>query len=64
MIVNGQHTRTIWTKNNDPSIVEIIDQRRLPHEFITITLTSVEDVRAAIADMAIRGAGLIGATAA
>lgn len=63
MIVNGQPTRTIWAKDNNPSIIEIIDQRRLPHEFITISLRSVEEVRAAIADMAIRGAGLIGATA-
>jgi len=63
MKVNGQSTRTIWVKNGDPSQIEIIDQRRLPHEFVTMTLTTVEDVRAAIADMAIRGAGLIGATA-
>lgn len=63
MKVNGKDSRTIWVKDGDPSQIEIIDQRRLPHEIVTSVMTGVEDVRAAIADMAIRGAGLIGATA-
>jgi len=62
--VNGQPTRTIWLKDNDPGCVEVIDQRRLPHEFITSQLANVKEVEAAIKNMTIRGAGLIGATAA
>ena len=63
MNVNGKHYRTIWIKANDPSTVQVIDQRKLPHAFDVLDLRTVEDFRAAIADMAIRGAGLIGATA-
>jgi methylthioribose-1-phosphate isomerase len=44
--------------------VKVIDQRVLPHRFEVIDLRSVADYRAAIFDMAVRGAGLIGATAA
>ena len=42
-------------------IVQIIDQRDLPHQFIIEDLTTVEQVSAAIKDMHVRGAGLIGA---
>ena len=45
------------------AIVQVIDQRRLPHQFVIEDLASVEDVAVAIADMHVRGAGLIGATA-
>jgi len=63
MTVNGQHYRTLWLKANDPSAVQVIDQRRLPHEFAVVDLRTVEEFRRAIQDMTIRGAGLIGATA-
>ena len=63
MIVQGTHTRTIWLKSNDPSVVQVINQQRLPHAFEIVDLCSVEDVRRAIKDMIVRGAGLIGATA-
>lgn len=63
MKINGQHYRTIWIKPGDPRTVQIIDQRRLPHEFVVLDLQSVEDFRRAIQEMAVRGAGLIGATA-
>jgi len=56
--------RTIWLDPDDPSIVRIIDQRRLPHEYVVRGLKDWEDGRRAIADMAVRGAPLIGATAA
>ncbi len=62
MKVKGKHYRTIWMK--DEKTVQIIDQRHLPHKFIVEDLKSVEDVAAAIKDMHVRGAGLIGATAA
>ena len=61
MNVNGRHFRTIW--ENDAGIVEVIDQRHLPHQFVTEELLTVDDFARAIADMHVRGAGLIGATA-
>jgi methylthioribose-1-phosphate isomerase len=64
MNVNGKHYRTIWPKKNNPHIIEIIDQRYLPHSFIIEELKTVDDFAAAIRDMHVRGAGLIGATAA
>jgi methylthioribose-1-phosphate isomerase len=63
MNVNGKHFRTIWVKNGNNNIIQIIDQRKLPHEFVVVDLKTVGDVAAAIKDMLIRGAGLIGATA-
>lgn len=63
MNVNGKHYRTIWLDQSDPTIVQIIDQRHLPHQFVIEELTTVEDVARAIKDMHVRGAGLIGATA-
>jgi methylthioribose-1-phosphate isomerase len=64
MQIQGSHYRTIWEKRNEPGIVQIINQCRLPHCLEILDLVSVEDFRKAIADMQIRGAGLIGATAA
>ena len=63
MNVHGKHYRTIWLKEDDPSVVQIIDQRHLPHRFVIEDLSTVDDVARAIADMHVRGAGLIGATA-
>jgi methylthioribose-1-phosphate isomerase len=63
MNVEGKHYRTIWLPESSPTIVQIIDQRYLPHRFVIEDLTSVEDVARAIKDMHVRGAGLIGATA-
>jgi len=61
--VNGEHFRTIWLHKSNPEIVQIIDQRNLPHEFNIEDLTTVDQVIIAIKDMHIRGAGLIGAAA-
>jgi methylthioribose-1-phosphate isomerase len=63
MNVGGKHYRTIWLDEHDPSVVQIIDQRRLPHEFKIVDLRTVDDVAHAIRAMVVRGAGLIGATA-
>ena len=63
MQVNGQHFRTIWVKPDDAATIQIIDQRKLPHEFVAVDLKTVEDFRHAIQEMLVRGAGLIGATA-
>ena len=54
--------RTIWTTPD--RYVEVIDQRRLPHEFVTVKLETYDDAEEAIKDMTVRGAPLIGATAA
>lgn len=63
MKIKGQHYRTIWLAD-DGVCVEIIDQTRLPHEFVTTRLTNVSDAAVAIKTMQVRGAPLIGATAA
>lgn len=63
MNVDGKHFRTIWLKDDDSTVVQIIDQRLLPHRFVVVDLTTVEQVAYAIAEMQVRGAGLIGATA-
>ena len=63
MNVNGKPYRTIWLAE-DGRAVEIIDQTRLPHEFITVRLETMTDAATAIADMWVRGAPLIGAAAA
>src|ERR1041384_5796422 len=62
MKVNGTHTRTIWVENNRS--IGTIDQTRLPHRYATIRLDTVEDAARAIKTMQVRGAPLIGATAA
>jgi methylthioribose-1-phosphate isomerase len=64
MNVFGKHYRTIWLKEDDPHVVQIIDQRFLPHEFKIVDLRTVDEVAFAIKEMQVRGAGLIGATAA
>ena len=61
MNINGKAFRTIWFDNN---IVKIIDQTKLPHQFIIKELKSVKDAILAIKNMEVRGAPLIGATAA
>jgi methylthioribose-1-phosphate isomerase len=61
--VYGEHYRTIWLSDIDPAVVQIIDQRHLPHRFVIEDLTTVEQVARAIKDMHVRGAGLIGAAA-
>lgn len=63
MKVFGTPTRTIWLAD-DGRTVEIIDQTRLPHEWAVARLTSMQDAAVAIKDMLVRGAPLIGATAA
>ena len=62
MLIHGQPTRTIWPAAD--GAVEIIDQTRLPHAVEIVRLTRLGDAVRAIADMQVRGAPLIGATAA
>src|SRR5438477_3912302 len=63
MKVNGQHFRTIWLKPDDETVVQLIDQRSLPHRFVIEEVRSVEQMATAIREMHVRGAGLIGASA-
>jgi methylthioribose-1-phosphate isomerase len=63
MKVDGKPTRTIWLEADGWS-VGVIDQTRLPHRFATARLVTVADAARAIATMQVRGAPLIGATAA
>jgi methylthioribose-1-phosphate isomerase len=63
MNINGKHYRTIWL-NQDGWSVEIIDQTKLPFIFETVTLRTLDDAARAIKTMQVRGAPLIGATAA
>ncbi|MEO6876111.1 MAG: S-methyl-5-thioribose-1-phosphate isomerase [Opitutaceae bacterium] len=63
MNVSGQPHRTLWP-SSDGKTVEIIDQTRLPHAFVTARLATVEGAVHAIRTMQVRGAPLIGATAA
>jgi methylthioribose-1-phosphate isomerase len=63
MKVDGQHFRSIWLESDGWS-VGAIDQRRLPHEFVVTQIASVEAAADAIRGMLVRGAPLIGATAA
>jgi methylthioribose-1-phosphate isomerase len=56
--------RTIWLKPGDPATVQVIDQRVLPHEYRIHDLRRWQDGVEAIRDMVVRGAPLIGATAA
>ena len=62
MKINGKPYRTIWPHGE--TSVEVIDQTKLPHEFRTQMLRNVADAARAIKQMIVRGAPLIGATAA
>ena len=64
MNINGKPHRSIWLNTENETIVQIIDQRQLPHQFIIENLQSVNQMAIAIQEMHVRGAGLIGAAAA
>ena len=61
MKIDGKSYKTIWFKNN---LVKIIDQTKLPHQFVIKDLRTIKDAINAIKTMEVRGAPLIGATAA
>src|SRR5258707_13810630 len=62
MKIHGTHYRSVWPVGEDA--FGIIDQTKLPHEFVTLILRSADDAAHAIRTMQIRGAPLIGAVAA
>jgi methylthioribose-1-phosphate isomerase len=62
MKINGKHYRSVWPIGEDA--FGIIDQTKLPHEFVTLTLRTVDEAAHAIKSMQTRGAPLIGAVGA
>ncbi|MBI5326195.1 MAG: S-methyl-5-thioribose-1-phosphate isomerase [Ignavibacteriae bacterium] len=64
MKVGKKYYRTIWEDENNPGTIQIIDQRWLPHKFIIENLTTVDGIVDSIREMHVRGAPLIGITAA
>jgi len=64
MKIKDRHYRTIWIHPENPKIIQIIDQTKLPFQFVIEDLTDLQSSISAIKNMQIRGAGLIGATAA
>src|ERR1019366_8617230 len=64
MLIEGPPTRTIWPAAEGSGDVEILDQTRLPHAVAVVRLASLADAAKAISVMQVRGAPLIGATAA
>lgn len=64
MKIKDKHYRTIWLHPDNEQIIQVIDQRLLPHRFEIMQLKTVDQVCFAIKEMVVRGAPLIGATAA
>jgi methylthioribose-1-phosphate isomerase len=64
MKIGNQDYQSIWADEKDPSVIKVIDQQKLPFFFEIKELRSVDDVYAAIDDMTVRGAPLIGAAGA
>src|SRR3954464_7770366 len=63
MNVDGRHYRTIWPKPGAERVIQLIDQRALPHRFVIEEVRTVAEIATAIREMHVRGAGLIGAAA-
>ena len=63
MKVDGTPYRSLWW-DEDKGALQIIDQRWLPHDFRIQQVDTLEDFATAIVEMRVRGAPLIGATAA
>src|SRR6056297_2375167 len=61
MLVNNKRYKTIWME--EEGFINIIDQRKLPHEFVVEKIENSEEMSVAIKDMHLRGAGLIGTAA-
>ena len=64
MKIQGKHYQTLWVNDNEPKTIQVIDQRKIPFRFEFMDLKTVDDVFFAIREMVVRGAPLIGVTAA
>ena len=63
MRVKGKNYKSIWLDEKKRAVIAI-DQRLLPHQFKLIYLKNIKDIKKAIKEMVVRGAPLIGVTAA
>jgi len=64
MNINGKHCHTIWLNDNNPQLVQVFDQRYFPHKTDVFDITTTDEAAFAIKEMVVRGAPLIGVTAA
>lgn len=64
MNINGKHHHTIWLNKQNPFVVDVIDQRVLPHKIEVFSIKNTDEAAFAIKEMVVRGAPLIGVTAA
>ena len=63
MRVKGKNYKSIWLDKKEQAVIAI-DQRLLPHQFKLLYLRNIKDIKKAIKEMVVRGAPLIGVTAA
>ncbi len=64
MNINGKHCQTIWVNENDPQLIQVFDQRYFPHKIEVFDLSTTDEAAFSIKEMVVRGAPLIGVTAA
>ncbi len=64
MKINGKHEHTIWVNENDERLIQVFDQRYFPHKIEVFDIRTTDEAAFAIKDMVVRGAPLIGVTAA
>ena len=64
MLINGKHQHTIWVNETDETLIQVFDQRYFPHKIEVFDIRNTGDVAFAIKEMVVRGAPLIGITAA
>lgn len=64
MKIQDKHYHTIWVKEGDKRVVQVIDQRKIPFQFEIFDIATVDEACFAIREMVVRGAPLIGVTAA
>ncbi len=64
MKINGKHEHTIWLDTENPGLIHVFDQRYLPHSIRIFNISTTDDAVYAIREMVVRGAPLIGVTAA
>jgi methylthioribose-1-phosphate isomerase len=64
MLINGEHHHTIWINEKDEALIQVFDQRYFPHKIEVFDIKTTSDAVFAIKEMVVRGAPLIGVTAA
>ncbi len=64
MKINGKHQHTIWVNEADSGKIQVFDQRYFPHRIELFDITHTDQAAFAIKEMVVRGAPLIGVTAA